>query len=252
METPTQQLYNSLQVMYDHFNEYLFDNSLPPVLFTIQRKKKVMGYFACNRWVDTKGQLCSEIAINPDYVGQSSLIELLQTMVHEMVHCWQYVHGKPSRRTYHNKEWAQMMEDVGLMPSSTGLPGGKRTGQKISDYPIPGGLFIKHCTTLIKNGFKFPWVDRFSAAASTGLKNPMLDEVMEGLDLDEYMTEQLTANVGDLMGDIDESELDELEEPVTKKTKIRYTCTSCSINLWGKPGLSISCNNCEQDLEEFE
>jgi len=37
------------------------------------------------------------------------------------------------------------MESIGLMPSDTGEPGGKRTGQRMSDYPIEGGAFYLQC-----------------------------------------------------------------------------------------------------------
>lgn len=33
-----------------------------------------------------------------------------------------------------------VMEEVGLMPSDTGRPGGRKTGQHMSGYPIQGGL----------------------------------------------------------------------------------------------------------------
>jgi hypothetical protein len=33
------------------------------------------------------------------------------------------------------------MEEVGLIPSSTGAPGGKRTGQSMSHYIDPDGKF---------------------------------------------------------------------------------------------------------------
>jgi hypothetical protein len=35
------------------------------------------------------------------------------------------------------------MERVGLMPSSTGEPGGKRTGQKVSHYILADGPFAR-------------------------------------------------------------------------------------------------------------
>jgi hypothetical protein len=34
-----------------------------------------------------------------------------------------------------------MMKAIGLQPSSTGMVGGKETGQHMSDYEIPGGPF---------------------------------------------------------------------------------------------------------------
>jgi len=52
------------------------------------------------------------------------------------------------------------MEAVGLMPSSTGKPGGARTGQKMNDYPIAGGPFEKACKSLMAKRFKLSWYDR--------------------------------------------------------------------------------------------
>ena len=53
------------------------------------------------------------------------------------------------------------MESIGLMPSSTGEPGGKRTGDRMSDYPIPGGRFEKVAEILLATAFQIPWVDRY-------------------------------------------------------------------------------------------
>lgn len=39
--SPTEELYDPLTIAYKH----LFDNELPPVIFTLQRKKNVMGIF---------------------------------------------------------------------------------------------------------------------------------------------------------------------------------------------------------------
>lgn len=60
-----------------------------------------------------------------------------------MCHLWQHVFEKPSRTGYHNNEWAKKTQAVGLMPSSTGKNGGHITGQKISNYPIEDGVFMK-------------------------------------------------------------------------------------------------------------
>lgn len=64
---------------------------------------------------------------------------------------------KPSRSGYHNKEWATKMESIGLKPSDTGQPGGKRTGQKVSHYIIEGGKFETSVESLLGNGFKLNW-----------------------------------------------------------------------------------------------
>ena len=63
--------------------------------------------------------------------------QTLSTLVHEMTHLQQQHFGKPSRSGYHNKEWGLLMRAVGLIPSSTGEPGGKETGQRGCCRPGP-------------------------------------------------------------------------------------------------------------------
>jgi hypothetical protein len=46
------------------------------------------------------------------------------------------------------------MKSVGLQPSSTGMVGGKETGQRMSDYIIPGGPFTKAYADLAASGWK--------------------------------------------------------------------------------------------------
>lgn len=244
--TPTKELYGAMEVAYNHFNESLFDGKLPAVLFTTQRKKNVMGYFALERWVSVEGVRCHEVAINPAYVGRSALIELLQTLVHEMAHCWQFTYGKPGRRGYHNKEWADMMESIGLMPSATGAPGGAKTGERMNDYPIPGGRFIKECQVLISDGYGLPWVDRFAQIDSAPQEVVDRPEI-EALELEGESLIRLTQSIDTLIG---ESAFVSSENLPKGRIKSRYSCPGCKINVWGKPELNLSCSDCEQGLIE--
>ena len=81
---PSQALYQALLTAYNHFNDTLFSGALPPVIFTVQRQKDLLGYFAPERWASPDGERCHEIAINPTHMGQSRVIEVLQTLVHEL------------------------------------------------------------------------------------------------------------------------------------------------------------------------
>lgn len=228
-----------MQVAFDHFNEHLFNNKLPQILFTTQRQHQVMGYFAPNRWASADGKKCHEIAINPLYVGRATLIGLMQTLVHEMVHCWQECFGKISRKSYHNKQWANKMISIGLMPSSTGHPGGAITGQYMSDYPAPKGKFIQACEKLLKTkGFNLPWVDRFAQVSSVEADNTTL-EALEGMDA--ALINQLTIKLEDVFG------IESFAEPTpqaAKKIKVKYTCDECDINVWGRGGLKLRCDEC--------
>mgnify|MGYP000852476491 FL=1 len=150
MTDPTTQAYAELQQAFEHYNVDLFDGQIPRCLITMQREKRTYGYYSTKRFVHRDDHTTiDEIAINPAYFGIVPLLEILQTLVHEMTHAWQQHFGSPGRRGYHNKEWADKMEHIGLMPSSTGKPGGSRTGEKMADYAIEGGLFMQatdHCT----------------------------------------------------------------------------------------------------------
>lgn len=163
LANPTEEVYSELQEAFDYFNEKLFLGRLPYCLITLQRKSRTSGYFSLHRFQHTtrKDMLADEIAMNPDHFKKEPLPKVLSTLVHEMVHVLQAYFGTPSRQCYHNKQWADMMESVGLMPSSTGEPGGERTGQHMSHYIIERGVFDRACTTLLKKGFRLSWADKF-------------------------------------------------------------------------------------------
>ena len=82
-----------------------------------------MGYASIGRWVNEKRQYVDELAVNPEYFAKYPLIEICQTLCHEMAHIWQAHYGSPGRRGYHNAQWAKKMVQIGLIPSSTGKPG---------------------------------------------------------------------------------------------------------------------------------
>jgi SprT-like family len=147
--------YSGLQAAYDHFNAELFGGKLGDVFITYQRRAHSFGYFSPDRFsgrVDQSGN--HELALNPDAFINQTDEQVCQTLTHEMVHVWQHAFGKPSKRGYHNAEWATKMKAIGLQPSSTGMVGGKETGQKMMDYIIPNGLFTKAYTKLAATGWK--------------------------------------------------------------------------------------------------
>lgn len=178
MANPTLSQFRALQKGYEYFNRVLFSKELPAVILNLSRKSKAAGFVAPFRWraaEDTDGQgKIHELSINPAILLES-VEYVYSTLVHEQVHIWQFAFGKPSRRGYHNREWADKMERVGLIPSSTGAPGGARTGQNMSDYPEPGGLFLKALLAM-PEAFKLPFVSveglRSAAGGGNGTPKP--------------------------------------------------------------------------------
>ncbi|WP_162721499.1 SprT-like domain-containing protein, partial [Escherichia coli] len=82
-------------------------------LLHLQREKQTYGYFSPERFVNSQGTRTDEIAMNPAYFAVCPPEEIMQTLCHEMCHLWQHHFGKPGRRGYHNKEWADFMEAIG-------------------------------------------------------------------------------------------------------------------------------------------
>lgn len=258
---PTPQLYEALQYAYDAFNRELFDSALDNSLITLQRQANTYGYMSYNRFaaVGDRQTFTHELALNPDFFGIKPLIEVLQTMVHEMCHLWQFQYGSPSQKSYHNQEWATKMESIGLMPSDTGRVGGKKTGQKMADYPMAHGDFTRVCNQLFDQGFIVAWYDRFvprNVSPSSMLSDrefaaEMLESAPEHLLMVPHLSlgsqpeatnDGGTCNDGEAAMTVVVST--QLVRPKPINSKCKFSC-SCGDNLWGKPTLDITCNKCE-------
>lgn len=233
---PTEEIYAQIQMVADAFNVELFAGQLPKVLFTLQRGKKSAGYFAPNRWRHQNGVQVGEIALNPMFFASQPLIQLLQTIAHEMCHLWQHMCGQPGRAGYHNKEWANRMQEIGLMPSSTGMPGGMPVGQKMSDYPVAGGRFLQVCSDLIAKDFKFSWVDQGYAPRVTS-RAVVTRELISNSPVSDVLLAPLEVLFPSLKSQLN-------LELASQKRKIRYQCPICKTNIWGKKGLSLICGAC--------
>jgi predicted SprT family Zn-dependent metalloprotease len=156
----TQTEYGAFQTAYDFFNAELFSGTLPAVLITLQRHSKSYGFLAPEKFIGRSEQAAThELALNPDHFGRTDEA-ILSTLVHEMCHVWQQTHGTPPRKSYHDRQWAAKMIEIGLQPSSTGAPGGKTTGQKVSHYVIEGGAFARSFAGLKATGFELRWQSR--------------------------------------------------------------------------------------------
>lgn len=202
--TITTTQYKSLDEAYVYFNEKLFDGKLPDVIINFERKPKMAGIHRHKKFQSRNGNgnKISELALNPDTFRGLDDLDILDTLVHEMVHHWQFTFGEPSRAGYHDREWAAKMKEIGLYPSSTGEVGGKETGQSMSDYIIDGGKFEIVAKAFLLNGSKIYW--------------------------DSIVVEK--------------------EKKKRKKTRYKYTCPTCMVNMWGKKDANIVCGDCMEKM----
>lgn len=260
MTDPTTEAYAELQTAYTHNNQALFAGKLPSCLITLQREKRAYGYFSAKRFVHRSDKMTTdEIAINPSYFAVLPLVEVMQTLVHEMVHAWQYHFGKPVRRCYHNREWADKMESIGLMPSSTGKPGGARTGERMSDYPIEGGAFLRATEQLLDQAFRISWLDRCPPASHAHVlsgSSASGEVVAAASELISNHAAALTLPMGqNADGSPVTGEFLEVivsPRPINRSNRVKYRCPNCQAQAWGKPLLRLRCGEDDCEGAEFE
>lgn len=217
---PTRQVSRELSFAFDFFNERLFNRRLRRCLVTLQRHRG-LGYFAAQRYVRRDGSIVvDEIALNPDAFHERTDKQIFSTLVHEQVHLLQYQLGRPSPNGYHNKQWGDWMERIGLIPSATGKPGGQRTGIAMSHFIDPDGPFDRACTELLATS-SISFMDLWSLVSTLGNGNPAAA-----------------------------AKADRRHKSKTA-SKTRFSCPTCRANAWGNPGLRIDCRPCRLPMSTF-
>lgn len=149
---PTTQTYTSLTAAYECFNRELFSGDRPPCLITMQRHKGALGFFSGERFANTSDpkEITDEIALNPVHFATRKPVEVLSTLVHEMVHLWQHHFGERPRKGYHDRQWAGKMLEVGLIPTETGDMGGRQTGQHVTHLIEEDGRYARAVEKLLR------------------------------------------------------------------------------------------------------
>ena len=244
--TPTLATYTALQDAFDHFNTALFAGKLPQCLITLRSSVSAYGYMHSERFVSVAGERIDELGINPGYFAVQSMEEVMATVVHEMAHHWQNHVGTASKSSPHNREWAAKMEEIGLMPSHTGLPGGKQTGRTMSDYILPDGAFMRACASLTARGFNLPWLDSHLPVASEQMSERREALAASGVAAvgGEPPVTQAKGNGVEL----------KVRPPTVRAapTRVRLECPKCAVRAWAAPGTALSCGTCGVALEESE
>lgn len=248
---PTEEIYIKLQKAFQRFNEELFEGKLSNCVITLRANKKTAGYFYKNRFGTKENDtLCHEIALNPEWFAITENIDIYQTLLHEMTHQFQYEYGTPSRNGYHNQEWADKLESVGLMPSHNGRPNGKKTGQNMSDYVIPGGRLEEIYKSLVSENCIVTWYDRI--ILSSNLSEPLkasLEQQIKSIQQSGIGVDKLHEK-NEIVKTLSKIEIIKAKPPGdnSEKNKKKYSCPGCRNNVWGKPNMNIVCGDC---LKQF-
>lgn len=217
----TSQAYGDLVFAQDYFNLRLFGGELQGCILAFARLKNVLGYFCADRFQNLDGQIAHEMTLNPQFLRLRSDRDVLGTLVHEMAHHWRHDHGPLNRRGsrgaagYHDKVWAAKMLELGLLPTTTGKPGGAKTGYSVTHLIVDEGPFDRHCRELLANGFRIRWGDR-----------PLVADPTAG-----------TGGDGDAAAPA--------PPPKRKKRdRLKFTCDGCGLRAWAKPSAPLICGHC--------
>ena len=213
---PTKESALQWQRYYRLFNKQLFDDQLPDCLITLVRRPGTLGYFRPHAYANRRGVVAHQIALNSTYIAELGDLAAFQTLTHEMCHLWRQEFGPKNKnggsgsRGYHDRHWAGKMEAIGLMPSDTGAPGGKKTGYKVSDYVIDNGPFDKLARLLLISDELIEWRDHCPKPDATPQANNE----------------------------------DEPASDAKPKKRLKFTCETCQLNAWAKPTAKLDCGFC--------
>lgn len=216
--TPTAEAYEFWQEAFHYFNDRLFQGALNDSVITLTRSR-ALGYFCPGAFQNRDGASAHEISMNPTWFDACGDVTALSILNHEMVHQWRHDFGPLNRkggkgqRGYHDTIWADKMEALGLVPSNTGEPGGRRLGFQMSHYIIEGGRFERACRDFLCDGNFVDWHDgRFKRP-----NNPIVTGVAEA--------------------------------PATSKgTRTRFVCACCDVKAYARASARLACLDCEEPL----
>lgn len=227
-DAPTREQFAAYTKMYDYFNGALFGERLPSVVLNFSRHSNSYGFFAPERWRRREGEAVThEISINPAHLAARSPKETASTLVHEMAHLWQYTYGSPARGGYHNREWSEKMQQLGLQPIDLKTRAERMSAENLGHAVIGGGAFDRAFNVMPK-AYLLPWSCDEAPAATEGGEG-------EG--------EGTSASPGGVEGRGAAAPV----APVAKsRNKVKYTCPGCLVNVWGRPDLVVICGRCRE------
>lgn len=105
-------LVRDLHLWAERFNlEFKLQNSVP-ALMVDQLRRTCYGHFRPGR---NAFGLLNEVAINETYISQERYWEALAMLLHELLHAEQEKVGTPGKGNYHNKQYRNRAESVGLI-----------------------------------------------------------------------------------------------------------------------------------------
>ena len=183
VDSPTERAHRELAQAFVHFNNRLFNEELPDCLIRLQANRARRGLFDPNRFITIGMRTAHAIDINPQIFARSTIKEVLADIVHQLCQAWAHKHNVRGRRGYHSAGWAEKMESIGLIPSDTSKPGGKKTGERVGHYIEEGGAFDQAAEEFIATGWTITWLDRIAAPRADDEADELVEQEVLGAPL---------------------------------------------------------------------
>lgn len=219
---------------YSHFflNHKCWDGKLTNPAFTLARKPNSLGSFHPNRFERIDGQTAHEICLNPEPLSKASDYFTLRVIAQQMAWQAREEFGPPRNRkgssSYCDEVTADFMDAIGLKPTATGQPGGKRTGAKMFHIVVENGPFDLAARELLASGFVFRWRDRVIETQ----QDDTSDQDAGDSPRSHKTTSARAAHSGST-------------KIKKSKDRVKFTCPGCGLNAWSKPSASIKCAPCD-------
>ena len=187
----TNEKYGNLSMVFELMNKEFFDGKLTDVIITVVRKNQARGYYYEKSFIEGNEQIIPEIALNPDVFENEEKV-VLSTLLHEMCHHYQALYGIPSKNGYHNKEFSEIMKNVGLQTYD--IKTYKSVGYSVTHNIIPDGNYDRFYNSLKEKGNIIDFKSYYQTLALNG-GSPE-----------------------------DEEEIKKMKRKAQQKKKIKYTC----------------------------
>ena len=233
-------------------NRELFTGSLPACDVILNRRARTFGSV---RIYSLDGILfgAPQISMNSALMSIRTLRSTFATLTSLMCEVNAFLDGRTNYRL-RNKKAAEAMLRIGLVSSSTGRPGGKKTGYNISFYILKGGAFDRTFDRLSKSDKWITWSDLSTCTPPPHYKDfEVLTFSADGAsDAEEQsLTDRATA-LGIppiLLASPTKSSHVCLSLPA-KSTKGTFVCPGCGLRCWAKrSSTNIHCAGCDRPLE---
>jgi len=131
---------DAYQDNFAYFNDALLGGELPSMTVTSYANPSMKGFYCPRADFGSEEEEIDELCLNPLILALPER-DAASVLVHKMCHYWQFGHGTPCFSCRHDREWAEIMREIGLDPRVPARAGVWLCGQAVGHSIMAGGPF---------------------------------------------------------------------------------------------------------------